>query len=161
MKTQLQGLLLLCACAAYEQPTYITQCGMEVVTKLPDGWLAEDLQAIEDLSLVHFTRVEDARFEDTCATLRYTKLQFVAGDTFMSPYHDNVSVYGETHCLDSRILLSSRAPHLSSLSHEIAHMVQTCQPHDCVHEYGDDPDHLCWTDSGIFKTIQDIKDATP
>lgn len=153
-------LLLVASCGAEALCT--TTCGLQYDGALdggtvPPGWTCESIQNQEDRTMAsfkHITAPDAGDFQNACKYLNGYHLYLRPADPreldagyygYWSDY-DSGWVGGETACWYSWIyVVEYPIPQGSALSHEIAHVVQNCNP--LFHEG--------WLDAGIYQAIDE------
>ena len=158
----LASLALLSGCLPSN--TQVTDCGLLYVgaedgMELPAGWGLDDIQDVEDRVRDSFARIVTAPEFDSsssCKAMAGVVVQVRRAESWK--LEDGRTSRGEFDC-DSRTLtldLHPSGPRLSSLAHELAHVVQKCMPPSLIDE-GRDAEHSNWNSAGIIKAINDVK----
>lgn len=151
----LTALALLSGCG--EQ----TRCGMYYVgaedgQPLNEGWDFESIQTVEDRVIDSFSRiVRQPGFDSSsvCSSLDGVVLQIKR--TARWTISDGRLASGEFDC-NKLMLVGQHAdgPRMSSIAHEIAHVVQKCVSPLPI-DLNRDAEHSNWTRDGIVEAISD------
>ena len=148
--------ILLClsctttSCRVGNPPSCITQCGVLVFNALHP---CDEYQFAEDVTLREFQFVTDARLH-TC-TLKGWHVEVQPSENFKGVYGAEVS--GQTLCEADTMYVNNRLPNQSSLSHELAHALQACEPKGTIDPT--DRYHSGWITQGIYDAISRIRSA--
>lgn len=155
MKRFALALLLACGCAQTPPIDCVTRCGLRLAGDVPhidDGaqWTCAELQRTEDAVLAAFDhQVSDDRFRNACE--RISGWVVVVRPTVFV----DSTVGGRAHCASGVLEVGALSPLNSTLPHELAHAVQSCQPLAPVES--SDPDHSNWQRDGIASALEEVE----
>lgn len=142
-------VVLLAACGV--GPLCVTRCGLRFQGVIDDsappaGWTCDALQDQEDSALEAFAVVTDPEFANACRNLKDYDVWLHTEQLEYKSSYTGAMVAGETWCWGNRwILLPQVAqPKLGGMSHEMAHVVQNCEP----------ADHSNWDQYGIWQAVE-------
>lgn len=145
----LLSLFFLTGCGPSAGPVICTSyCGMRLLEP-PENrpgtypWTCEEFQAVETATVMAFeTMVLDPRFSTSCEAVAGWRV-YVHEEVHWTQNGSGVEVAGETFCVDGMMAVNNVSPMASSLPHEMAHVVQKCNP---IWEPPDekDPQHQGW-----------------
>lgn len=154
--------LLLTGCGPQEPiAKFESKCGLkfmgevETLNDVP-GWTKETLQDVEDTTIREFSgAVKDARFTEylICGRLKGFRIFVKPTSSWTDPWGRKVS--GVTYCFERGMVVGLEQPYQSAIPHEIAHIVQGCEPIQPATEE-QDADHANWIRDNIYPTIYRI-----
>lgn len=157
------------SCAPTETLTCVTRCGVILRDPVPPvdqryylnppQWTCAELQRVEDLSMAAYARhVTDPRFEGgkACAAVRGYGLKI---NPQTSWDFLGIEVSGLTYCGLRSIEVGGTPPIRSSLTHELAHVVQDCAALGPIpaNETTSGLQHENWTRDGITAAIDEVQ----
>lgn len=144
-------VLFLFAAQCHE-PACVTDCGM-IVQDLK-GYTCEGVQDVETRTVLALRKTADPRLQKTdCSLLKGVKLEFMDTERWVEP--DGMDVRGRYFC-GPRVMRVGKDPcclRHSSMSHEIAHVLQDCVS---LPPYGDDPAHSNWVELGLYDAFAEV-----
>jgi hypothetical protein len=156
--------LLAVTCGAEDKYACKTACGLLVRNPVPANWTCPRIQETEDLARRMFKYyAKDQRLVGSCESLARYELQVVNEDWWTEP--DGAQVSGRTFCFSGQVKVNKRNPNQSSLSHEMAHILQDCDPTSPWRPCTEQDPHACeyhsnWDNLGIYEAINNVK-GTP
>lgn len=144
-------VLLSCAssCRVGTPPDCVTRCGIDILNA---KYSCEEYQFAEDVTLREFLLTDDPRLY--VCKLGDWRVEIQSGETFTSL---GEKVSGRAICGENVMYVNGLLPNRSSLSHEMAHAAQNCEPKPPF-----DPNdyyHSNWTDGGIYGAISRVRAA--
>lgn len=180
-----------CGCGAPQRPALcVTACGMRLTAPVPaqtiyDGgapddkadyllpwWSCDNVEAVEAASLEAYQNTAasfDNRFKiyNACEALDGVEIR-VRSERHWFDKSNNESVAGLTHCTGFAhpwIEMGNREPGDGTLTHEMAHAIQSCSAkgptplvgQDPSYDADADPAHLNWERYGIYPGIFQVE----
>lgn len=145
-RTCLALVLLLASCATWPRGFLFmdktfpvvctTKCNLQLLganpgePPLPESWTCEAVQEVETRALIAFSKpdviLRDPRFRQACVALSGWEISVSALEKNLPTLEGSEG--GETGCNQSRVFIGNSPPMLGRLGHELAHVVQRCQP---------------------------------
>lgn len=127
--------------------------GMYDGVELPaERWSCDNFKHIANNAMLsfHLSPITDIRFATACDRVNGYDVFIMDTPSWWSQAN-NHNVAGLTYCEEHRIQIGNADPAWDgSLSHELAHAVQDCNP--LVNDTND-PQHAGWADEGISAAI--------
>lgn len=137
-----------------------TRCGLELVST-SSGWSCDAFQHAEDVALAHFDSDVrgDNRFKGLYACRRLEGWRVTERPEDIIVRDDGTWILGVTYCSSSGVpntleVARWRVPHQGALAHELAHVLQNCDPWE---SNAADPYHAGWADHNIFWAIENAR----
>lgn len=144
-------LLTVAGCAASSNCK--TKCGLSAAT-LPSSWDCEALQGQENAALWAYKQTsKDPRLK-VCGNLQGFHIEARNEHSWPQGYKPDGGVQkvnGLTYCNSGTVIIGNDKPIDSSLVHELAHVMQNCNPRPPFDE--SDYYHSNWDEDGIWDGI--------
>lgn len=150
--------VLLSGCTA--APICVTRCGLTFQGVIdgsapPEGWSCDAIQDQEDSALEAFKSVTDPKFgTDVCSRFQGYQIWMHTDEIRYVSKYDGKWNLGESWCWENQssdgfwgrhmLVAKTQQPKLGSMSHELAHIAQRCEP----------ADHSDWTQYNIWDAVE-------
>lgn len=157
MKPLILVVLAFVACGPpLDQPLFVSNCGMQYMGSFPAGGPAQfDKTKLDKAEFI----VMDSFYRDDLLGMNYEEMCHAVDGfalyTATVPYwvvRNGQTVMGETICQYAAVEIDPSEFGLNSYAHELAHVLQRCDPPAVIDE-GLEKTHSDWYRDGIYAAI--------